>query len=80
MRTTLTTRSEEGARFPKSMHGSAVWAEAVSLKDGYALADVTDESITAKSELERIGYLGDAACSYKENPLGAHFELHIGKH
>lgn len=61
------------------MHGSAVWAEAVSLEDGYNLADVTDSTITAKSELQRIGYLGDTPCSYKANPLGAHFELHIGE-
>lgn len=32
-----------------------------------------------KSELARIGYLGDTACSYKTMPLAAHFELHIGE-
>lgn len=73
----ITWTNEEGARFPKSMHGSAVWAGAVIQDDGYALADVTDSSVTTKSELERIGYLGSVPCSHKETPLAAHFELHI---
>lgn len=30
-----------------------------------------------KSELERIGYLGEISCSYKSTPIEAHFELHI---
>jgi acetylornithine deacetylase/succinyl-diaminopimelate desuccinylase-like protein len=33
--------------------------------------------VTQKSELERIGYLGSLPTSYKSNPIGAHFELHI---
>ncbi|RSM05616.1 hypothetical protein CEP52_006184 [Fusarium oligoseptatum] len=32
---------------------------------------------TVKSELERIGYLGQTPASYKSIPIGAHFELHI---
>jgi acetylornithine deacetylase/succinyl-diaminopimelate desuccinylase-like protein len=27
--------------------------------------------------LEKIGYLGPLEASYKANPIGAHFELHI---
>lgn len=73
----ITWTNEEGARFPKSMHGSAVWAGTVTQEAGYALADVNDESISTKSELERIGYLGSVPCSYEQTPLGAHFELHI---
>lgn len=69
--------NEEGARFPKSMHGSAVWAEKITQDAGYEIADVNDPKITAKGELERIGYLGDTPASYKVNQLGAHFELHI---
>lgn len=69
--------NEEGARFPKSMHGSAVWAHAVSQADGYALADVSDAAVTARAELARIGYLGPVPCSHAATPLGAHFELHI---
>ena len=34
---------------------------------------------TQKSELERIGFLGETPCSYKAMPLGGHFELHIGE-
>lgn len=30
-----------------------------------------------KEELERIGFLGNIAASYKAQPLAAHFELHI---
>lgn len=32
-----------------------------------------------KSELTRIGFLGDTPCSYEAMPLAAHFELHIGE-
>jgi hypothetical protein len=32
-----------------------------------------------KTELSRIGFLGDTLCSYQAMPLGAHFELHIGE-
>lgn len=73
----ITWTNEEGARFPKSMHGSAVWSEKITLDAAYDLADVNDSSLTAKSELQRIGYLGDVPCSYKQTPLAAHFELHI---
>lgn len=59
------------------MHGSAVWAGAVRLEDGYALADVSSPSTTTRAELERIGYLGPTPCSHSAVPLGAHFELHI---
>lgn len=30
-----------------------------------------------RSELERIGYLGDVPASYRSTPMAAHFELHI---
>lgn len=69
--------NEEGARFPKSMLSSGVWAGAISRETAYRLADIFDSSATIKSELERHGYLGDIACSDCGYPLGAHFELHI---
>lgn len=71
--------SEEGARFPKSLHGSGVWAGSLPLETAYGLRDVADESITALAELERIGYKGALAASHEANPLAAHFELHIGE-
>lgn len=33
--------------------------------------------VTAASELERIGYDGGTPCSHWNNPLAAHFEVHI---
>ncbi|KAL1409554.1 hypothetical protein Q8F55_003538 [Vanrija albida] len=69
--------NEEGARFPKSMHASSVWAGDITLADAHALADVTDDKVTTLSELQRIGYAGDVPCSWEANPLGAHFEIHI---
>lgn len=36
-----------------------------------------DGPATVKSELERIGYLGDVPTSHEAMPIGAHFELHI---
>jgi acetylornithine deacetylase/succinyl-diaminopimelate desuccinylase-like protein len=69
--------NEEGARFPQSMVSSGVWAEAVPLEKAYNLKEVGGGTATQKSELERIGYLGSLEASYKANPIGAHFELHI---
>lgn len=71
--------SEEGARFPKSMVGSAVWAGDIPLEDAWALKEVGNGQATMRTELERIGFLGEIECSYEAMPLAAHFELHIGK-
>ncbi|KAI7770499.1 hypothetical protein LZL87_002870 [Fusarium oxysporum] len=68
--------NEEGARFPISMMASGVWAEAISEERAHNLKEVSGNA-TVKSELERIGYLGDTPASYKAMPIGAHFELHI---
>jgi hydantoinase/carbamoylase family amidase len=73
----LRVDSEEGARFPKSMVASGVWAGAIAIEDAYALADIADPNATQGSELKRIGFIGDVPCSSEANPLGAHFELHI---
>lgn len=70
--------NEEGARFPKSTMGSSLWAENVTEESIMNLQSVTDqEPVTVAQELERIGYNGTTLASYKTNPLGAHFELHI---
>ena len=69
--------NEEGARFPISMVASGVWAGAIPLEKAHNLREVGGGSATQKSELERIGYLGLVEASYKANPIGAHFELHI---
>lgn len=69
--------NEEGARFPISMVSSGVWADVIPLEKAYNLAEVGSGTATQKSELERIGYLGSLEASYKANPIGAHFELHI---
>jgi acetylornithine deacetylase/succinyl-diaminopimelate desuccinylase-like protein len=74
----LLWHSEEGARFPKSIVSSAVWAGVTSLEDAWNLKEVVGDA-TQKSELQRIGFLGDTPCSYKAMPLGGHFELHIGE-
>ncbi|KAJ5156634.1 hypothetical protein N7492_009437 [Penicillium capsulatum] len=70
--------NEEGARFPKSMCSSGVWAEAIPIQKAWDLRDIHDSSVTLRSELERHGYLGDIPCSATSGfKLGAHFELHI---
>ncbi|KAL4992187.1 hypothetical protein BDW68DRAFT_197392 [Aspergillus falconensis] len=69
--------NEEGARFPKSMCSSGVWAGGITLQDAWDLRDITDSRVTLRSELERHGYLGEIPCSHEANPLAAHFELHI---
>ena len=70
--------SEEGARFPMSMVSSGVWAKEVPLEKAHSLPSVVrGERATMRSELARIGYLGEIACSYESTPMAAHFELHI---
>ncbi|KAI5461769.1 hypothetical protein BGZ63DRAFT_357104 [Mariannaea sp. PMI_226] len=68
--------NEEGARFPVSMMSSGVWAEKIPLDFAHSVKEV-DGPATVKSELERIGYLGEMPASHKSMPMGAHFELHI---
>ncbi|OBT49991.1 hypothetical protein VE04_09401, partial [Pseudogymnoascus sp. 24MN13] len=69
--------NEEGARFPTSMVSSGVWAGSIPLERAHNLTEVGGGNATMKSELQRIGYLGDTPASYKSTPLAAHFELHI---
>ena len=71
--------NEEGARFPKSMVSSGVWAGSIPLEDAHNLKSVipAGDTATMRSELERIGYLGSTPCSWEAMPIAAHFELHI---
>ncbi|EME48492.1 hypothetical protein DOTSEDRAFT_67506 [Dothistroma septosporum NZE10] len=71
--------NEEGARFPKSMVSSGVWAGDIPFEDAHNLKSVipANDIATVKSELERIGYLGEIPASHKSTPMAAHFELHI---
>ncbi|CAK7218204.1 hypothetical protein SBRCBS47491_003430 [Sporothrix bragantina] len=69
--------NEEGARFPKSMMSSGVWAGEISEADAHNLQEVGGGAATVKSELQRIGYLGSVPASYQTMPMAAHFELHI---
>ncbi|KXJ89188.1 putative beta-alanine synthase [Microdochium bolleyi] len=72
--------NEEGARFPKSMVSSAVWAGDIALADAWALPDIADPAITLGAELARHGLVGSLDCSAdpaRGFPLAAHFELHI---
>ncbi|KAI0148438.1 hypothetical protein GGR57DRAFT_240808 [Xylariaceae sp. FL1272] len=70
--------NEEGARFPISMVSSGVWAGDISEEKAHALREVSGNgTVTMRSELERIGYLGTVPASYKSTPMAAHFELHI---
>ncbi|KAF7628583.1 hypothetical protein AFLA_003937 [Aspergillus flavus NRRL3357] len=51
--------NEEGARFPKSMCSSGVWAGVIPIEQAWNLQDIHDPNVTLRSELERHGYLGD---------------------
>jgi len=60
------------------MVSSGVWAGEIPLERAHNLASVTrGEKATIRSELERIGYLGDHPCNHETTPMAAHFELHI---
>ncbi len=64
---------EEGCRFGTDMLGSAVATGRIPIEEAYAIKDC--DGITVKSELKRIGFLGD------EEPVGrkphAYLECHI---
>ena len=65
--------NEEGCRFDVAMLGSAVWSQAMSVNEAYALEDLDGRSLG--NELERIGYKGsEPATAF---PVKAVFELHI---
>ncbi|PVH97709.1 putative N-carbamoyl-L-amino acid hydrolase [Periconia macrospinosa] len=67
--------NEEGARFPPAMLCSGVYAGEFSTK--YAQGRQDADGITLGAELQRIGYMGPTPCSFSENPILAHFEVHI---
>ncbi|KAL3459564.1 beta-alanine synthase [Aspergillus heterothallicus] len=74
--------NEEGSRFPKMCAGSGVWSGTESLAECHDLASIEalsdgESPLTMRTELQRINYLGNTPCSHVENPLSAHFELHI---
>ncbi|EQK99989.1 hydantoinase/carbamoylase family amidase [Ophiocordyceps sinensis CO18] len=72
--------NEEGARFPKSMVASGVWAGCIPIEQAWDLEDMSNPSVTLKDELERHGFLGQTLCSSDPSdgyPLSANFELHI---
>ncbi|KAK3112284.1 hypothetical protein LTR53_011615 [Teratosphaeriaceae sp. CCFEE 6253] len=64
---------------PRSMTASGVWAGDIPLEKAHSLRSVipANDTVTMRSELERIGYLGDVPCSAAATPMAAHFELHI---
>ena len=65
--------NEEGARFPPSMVGSAVYAGKFDLEYGHSRAD--HDGKTIGGELKRIGYLGDPLPA--DHGYSAFFETHI---
>lgn len=70
--------NEEGARFPRSLIASSLWANNVTKNEALGLKSITDDvPVSIGDELKRIGYDGNVEASYKTNPLAAHFELHI---
>jgi len=71
--------SEEGARFPQCMMASGVWAGASDIEKVHKVRALDDSGASVKSELMRIGYLGDVKASWQAMPMAAHFELHIGR-
>ena len=64
--------NEEGARFPVSMMGSAVWVGAIGLDRARRLTDA--DGVTVGEELDRLGWSGPMAFG---RDLGAYLELHI---
>jgi hypothetical protein len=60
------------------MMASGVWAGAIDAETVHQIAAIDNAEVTVKSELTRIGYLGETKADWRATPLAAHFELHIG--
>ena len=77
--------NEEGARFPRTVMASSVWAGLLSVKEAWNVKETSALAIggsgaplkSVREELARIGWLGESPCGHAAMPLGAHFELHI---
>ncbi len=67
--------NEEGARFSPDMMGSLVVSKPHLRDEIWRAADLTGTQETIKSELTRIGYLGDVRCG--SIPIDYYLELHI---
>ena len=65
--------NEEGSRFAPAMIASGVYAGLFEKEFAWSRTD--SDGITLKSELERIGYMGDEACG--EHKIAALIEAHI---
>ena len=55
-----------------------VWASASDVQRVHEVRAPDNPEASVKSELMRIGYLGDVKASWEAMPMAAHFELHIG--
>lgn len=70
--------NEEGARFSRSCMGSSVWAKLLPLQEAYKYKSINEaKPQSVFDSLKETGYLGTFPASYNENPIDAHFELHI---
>lgn len=73
--------NEEGARFPRSMMGSGVWAGTLDIEDTYELNEVggqISQPATVLDELLRHRVDRSVPAHHQDGVLvGAHFELHI---
>jgi N-carbamoyl-L-amino-acid hydrolase len=67
--------NEEGARFSPAMVGSGAFTGVFELESALATADNNAPHLTLGSELERIGFAGEAPVG--EHPVAAYFEAHI---
>ena len=65
--------NEEGSRFAPAMIASGVFAGQFGKEYAYSRTD--SAGLTLKSELERIGYMGEQSCG--DHEIGAMFEPHI---
>ncbi len=67
--------NEEGVRFTPDMMGSFAFAGLGNVQELWKAKAEENDNITLKSELERIGYLGDYSCG--DFTTDSYFELHI---
>jgi N-carbamoyl-L-amino-acid hydrolase len=67
--------NEEGSRFSPAMVGSGAFTGVFELEAALATPDNNARDLTLGSELERIGFAGQAPVG--EHPVAAYFEAHI---
>ncbi|KAL4813281.1 glycosyl hydrolases family 31-domain-containing protein [Aspergillus spinulosporus] len=69
--------NEEGAHFFPPLGSSTVYAGQMGVEQAHASLSNDGSGIIMRSELAKIGYVGDGPNTFEEFPISAHFDVHV---